>query len=267
MAKSKRKTPTAKSAGVTTKKKRDDTSCAQSGPSFNDLCDNTLLRILSYSDDLRSLISLTRCTSKSLRRRFDLNTPEFEYFEQYKKFWQGVFADLQMTPLEESDGKSHDYIGAINYRLSLFSNLIGYEKRKKAGTNRSYSLPLRQYNYKRLNRPWKHRTLLSGSQFKFISNGSGQEYVIVNPDTGGVEVYDSIMERVQCLDKSIQKKREAATTSTSLDTEPSQQILSSYLYSIKEEARLLNRDWEEYFGNDAPFEPYVELPPEDDRKK
>ena len=37
------------------------------------------------------------------------------------------------------------------------------------------------------------------------------------------------------------------------------------LYSIKEEARLLNRDWEEYFGNNAPFEPYVELPPEDDR--
>jgi len=55
-----------------------------------------------------------------------------------------------MTPLEESDGKSHDHIAAINYRLSLFNNLIGYEKRKKAGTNRSYSLPLRQYNYKRL---------------------------------------------------------------------------------------------------------------------
>jgi len=88
----------------------------------------------------------------------------------------------------------------------------------------------------------------------------------VNPDTGGVEVYDSIMERVQCLDKSSQKKREAATTSISSDTESSQQILSSYLYSIKEEARLLNRDWEEYFGNDTPFEPYNVLPLEDDRR-
>ena len=89
MAKSKRKTATSKSSGVSTKKKRDDTSYAQhSGLGFDDLCDNTLLRILSYTDDLRSLISLTRCTTKSLRKRFDLkgdnNTPE--YSEQYKSF-------------------------------------------------------------------------------------------------------------------------------------------------------------------------------------
>jgi len=159
MAKSKRKTSTSKSAGVSTKKKRDDTSCAQhSGPGFDDLCDNTLLRILSYTDDLRSLVSLTRCTSKSLRKRFDLkgdkNTPE--YSKLYKKFWQGVFADLQMTPLEESDSETQDYIGAINYRLSLFNTLIGHEKRKKAGTNRSYSLPLRQHNFKSFDAPWEY---------------------------------------------------------------------------------------------------------------
>jgi len=94
MVKSKRKTSTAKSAGVSTKKKRDDTYAQLSGPGFDDLCDNTLLRILSYTDDLRSLVSLTRCISKSIRKRFDLkgdkNAPE--YSKLYKKFWQGVFA-------------------------------------------------------------------------------------------------------------------------------------------------------------------------------
>ena len=213
MAKSKRKTSAStKSAGVSTKKKKDDTSCAQhSKPGFDDLCDNTLLRILSYTDDLRSLISLTRCTTKSLRKRFDLkgdkNAPE--YSEQYKKFWQGVFADLQMTPLEESDSKSHDYIAAINYRLSLFNNLIGHEKRKKAGTNRSYSLPLRQHNFKAFDYPWyygdnddideEETQDTMSSPFALMSRGTGQEYVVVDPDLASVDVHKTILERAQCL--------------------------------------------------------------------
>jgi len=222
MAKSKRKTSKS-AAGVSTKKKRDDTSNAQnSGPSFDDLCDNTLLRILSYTDDLRSLISLTRCTTKSLRKRFDLkgdkNTPE--YSKLYKKFWQGVFADLQMTPLEESDSKSQDYIAAINYRLTLFNNLIGHDKRKKAGTNRSYSLPLCHHNFKAFDYPWyygddddideEETQDTMSDPFALMSQGTGQEYVVVDPDLASVDVHNNIMERVQCLHKSTQKKREGA---------------------------------------------------------
>ena len=223
MAKSKRKTSTStKSTCISTKKKKDDTSYAQHSPSFDDLCDNTLLRILSYTDDLRSLISLTRCTTKSLRKRFDLkgdkNAPE--YSEQYKKFWQGVFADLQMTPLEESVNKSHDYIGAINYRLLLFNTLIGHEKRKKAGTNRSYSLPLCHHNFKSFDAPWEYgddddsdeeepQDTMS-NPFALMSRGTGQEYVIVDPDLASVDVHSSILERVQCLHKSTQKKRDSA---------------------------------------------------------
>jgi len=250
MAKSKRKTATTNTISI--KKKKDDTSNAQhSGPSFDDLCDNTLLRILSYTDDLRSLICLTRCTSKSIRKRFDLkgdkNAPE--YSKLYKKFWQGVFADLQMTPLEESDGNSHDYIGAINYRLSLFNNLIGHVKRRKAGTNRSYSLPLRQHNFKSFDAPWEYfedneddsfgvvREDIMANPFALMSRGTGQEYVIVDPDLASVDVHDNILERVKCLHKSTQKKRETTPQDVELAIDPlenimpSQVLLNSYRHS------------------------------------
>ena len=259
MAKSKRKTSTPKE-GVSTKKKRDDTSCAQhSGLGFDDLCDNTLLRILSYTDDLRSLISLTRCTSKSLRKRFDLqgdkNAPE--YSKLYKKFWQGVFADLQMTPLEETDSKSQDYITAINYRLSLFNNLIGHEKRKKAGTDRSYSLPLRHHNFKPVqNRyswnyghgPMWYRETVMIKPFALLSTGTGQDYVQADPNSDSVDVYNDISERARCLVRSIQKKRVRASTSTTSTMKPSQVLLSSF------QIESLERNWDEYFGKGTPFD-------------
>ena len=250
MAKSKRKTSTsAKSAGVSTKKKRDDTSNAQhSGLGFDDLCDNTLLRILSYTDDLRSLISLTRCTSKSLRKRFDLkgdkNTPE--YYKLYKKFWQGVFADLQMTPLEETDSKSQDYIAAINYRLSLFNTLIGHDKRKKAGTNRSYSLPLRHHNFQPVQdrRSWNYRygyrETVMINPFALLSKGTGQDYVQADPYTDSVDVYNDFGRETALRTRSIMK--------------PSQVLLSSFRHSIKEEDGPLKRNWNEYFGKGTPFD-------------
>jgi len=43
-----------------------------------------------------------------------------------------------------------------------------------------------------------------------MSRGTGQEYVIVDPDLASVDVHSSIMERVQCLHKSTQMKRESA---------------------------------------------------------
>jgi len=195
----------------------------------------------------------------------------------YKKFWQGVFADLQMAPLEGSESKSQDYISAINYRISLFYALVGHDKRRKAGTNISYSLPLRQFYFKPFDSIWHYYgdDVDDGSraQTEFISpfsiliGGTGQEYVFVDPDLGSVDVHSSILERVQCLDKSIQKKRESAQRavgSARLRLKPIQTLLRSCRDSIKEGAGLLN--WEEYFGNDTPFGPYDVLPPEFSRR-
>jgi len=243
--------------------------------SFDDLCDNTLLRILSYTDDLRSLIHLTRCTSKSLRKRFDIkgdnNAPE--YSEQYKRFWMGVLVDLQMTPLEESDSKSQDYIAAINYRLSIFNTLIGHEKRRKAGTKRSYSISLCQQYFKPLDyaSAWYHydgnevdnEEVDIASPFGLISRGTGHEFVMVNPDSGSIEVHNDIMERGECRDNSIQEKHAIPTTSI---IKPSQVLLSSYRYSIKEENGPLNRNWNDYFGDNTPFGPYDVSPTEDVRR-
>jgi hypothetical protein len=180
---------------------------------------------------------------------------------------------LQMTPLEESDNKSHDYIGAINYRLSLFNTLIGHEKRSKAGTNRSYSLPLCHHNFKAFDFPWYYGFDVydteeepqdtMASPFALMSRGTGQEYVIVDPDLASVDVHNNILERVQCLHKSTQKKRETASTSTASKIQPCQVLLYSYKYSIKE-ADDLERKWEEYFGDNAPFGPNAVPPHEND---
>ena len=229
MVKSKRKKSTSRSGGVLSTKKRQKEN---NNPSvFDQLCDESLLNILSYTDDLRSLIYLTRCTSKSLRRRFDPKpqggnnedgdtTPE--YSEQCTKtFWQGVFADLCMTPLEDSDSKSHNYVAAINYRLSLFNTLIQSDKRKKAtgnnATKRStYSLPLCHHNLKPLADSWDFgdeddsdddSTIPMINPFALLSKGTGKEYVIVDPDLSSVDVHKSIMEDAECLDKAVQKKR------------------------------------------------------------
>jgi len=174
-----------------------------------------------------------------------------------------------MTPLEESDSKSHDYIAAIDYRLTLFNNLIGHEKRKKAGTNRSYSLPLRQFYFKPLSLRSSHDYYQAAmsTNFALLSKGTGQEYVIVDPDTDSVVVHTSIIERVQCFDKSVQKKREANQQDEELsdDIMPSQVLLRSYRHS-KDGSPSLARSWEDHFGNDTPFGPYDDLPPEDTRR-
>ena len=230
--KSKRKISTSRSGGLlSTKKKQKENNNAL--PSvFDQLCDESLLNILSYTDDLRSLIYLTRCTSKSLRRRFDPKpqggnnedgtTPEYYSEQCTKTFWQGVFADLCMTPLEDSDSKSQDFVAAINYRLSLFNTLIQSDKRKKAtgnnATKRStYSLPLCHHNLKPLADSWDFggdeddsdddSTIPMINPFALLSKGTGKEYVIVDPDLSSVDVHKSIMEDAECLDKAVQKKR------------------------------------------------------------
>ena len=64
---------------------------------IDQLCDNTLLRILSYAD-LPSLILFTRCTCKYLRSRFDPKTEASEEISdnQCSKIWPQVFKDLHM---------------------------------------------------------------------------------------------------------------------------------------------------------------------------
>ena len=83
----------------------------------------------------------------------------------------------------------------------------------------------------------------------------------MNPDSGCIEVHNDIMERVECRDDSIQ---ENATPTTSI--KPSQVLLSSYRYSIKEENGPLNRNWNDYFGDNTPFGPYDISPNEDVRR-
>ena len=297
--KSKRKISTSRSGGLlSTKKKQKENNNAL--PSvFDQLCDESLLNILSYTDDLRSLIYLTRCTSKSLRRRFDPkpqggnndgNKPQYYSEQCTKTFWQGVFADLCMTPLEDSDSKSHNYVAAINYRLSLFNTLIQSDKRKKASgnnaTKRCYSLPLRHHNLKPLEQSWNFDQPEYGSDdfindndggivpminpFALLSKGTGMEYVIVDPKLGSIDVHKSIMEDALCLDKSVQKKREEENSLIHDDRGwPSQVLLNSYHHSINTETEYSrfqtricrergdgNRSlqkWEEYFGDNTPF--------------
>ena len=256
---------------------------------FDQLCDESLLNILSYTDDLRSLIYLTRCTSKSLRRRFDprgneddSNTPQYYSEQCTKTFWQKVFADLFLTPLEDSDSKSQDYVAAINYRLSLFNTLIQSNKRKASGNNatkRSYSLPLRHHNLKPLEESWNFDEPEYGNDdddddgivpiinpFALISKGTGMEYIIVNPDpdSNRVEVHKSIMRKAMCLDKSVQKKREKEHDELEKLEDglpivelkmsgdggfPSQVLLNSYHHSIKKEREYSQRQTDEGDSN------------------
>ena len=50
---------------------------ATSAHVIDQLCDNTLLRIVSYAD-LRSLLLFTRYSCKYLRSRFDIDPPKTE---------------------------------------------------------------------------------------------------------------------------------------------------------------------------------------------
>lgn len=106
------------------------------------LCDDTLLRILSYAD-LPSLVSFTRKTSHSLRHRFlhPGNNNEFNCYPNI--IWREAFTNHNFAPIDESaaagggEGSSTlfqngelvhqtiDYFNAIRQRLSLWSILSG----------------------------------------------------------------------------------------------------------------------------------------------
>ena len=117
---------------------------------------------------------------------------------------------------------------------------------------------------------------IMSNPFASMSRGTGQEYVIVDPDLASVDVHDNILERVQCLNKSTQKKLRKSQWHIG-DIMPSQVLLNSYRHSVdpdivksreqtlssETEEDDLERKWEEYFGENTPF-PNNAPPHEDD---
>ncbi|KAL9180183.1 hypothetical protein ACHAXT_008153 [Thalassiosira profunda] len=183
-----------------------------SGGPFDQLCDDALLRIVSYTNDLRSLVRFTMCTSKSLRGRFDPKSTSRAQGECHK-IWKGVFADLQMDPPDL------DYLKAINDRMALLKTLVGHDKRRK--------LPLRHFYFKPLDWPWRLENNSDDSldecavedPFCLMSSGTGGEYIIVNPETYMLEVHGNLLDSNSvCFDKSIQKKRQGHRFNTLEET-------------------------------------------------
>ena len=131
------------------------------------LCDDTLLRILSYCN-LPSLVHLTRGTSKQLRNRFhpaeerdemiDSETNNEQGQRGYcQSLWSQVFFNHNFAP----DKRNHlaidqyDYYDSIRHRLELFARLVGKRRRvgkrssnkKKKKVKQCFSLPDRHFNF------------------------------------------------------------------------------------------------------------------------
>ncbi|KAL3790819.1 hypothetical protein HJC23_004720 [Cyclotella cryptica] len=225
------------------------------------LCDDTLLRILSYCD-LISLVRVTRGTSKQLRNRFTLQDGEqvehdnsghraSDVQEGYcRDIWQYAFHNHNFAPIDTtSDNSNHscDYYAAIRHRLALFARITG--KRRHATRSKKvkqcFSLPHRHFNFVPLlppdlmNYPPQHAqnndevvfTYLQEQDsddefdidiqhedeqdqshdnsdmdfepppveftcdsFALTSHSTGSEYVLLNPFSGSIEVYGSILD-------------------------------------------------------------------------
>ena len=142
------------------------------------LCDDTLLRILSYAD-LRSLVYLTQCTSSSLRHRFNhssstttattndglLDTVEKNSWNnRCPDIWQEVFVNHNFAPVDSNNATNNnnynalclrqheeggdsrgiqpiDYYNAIRERLSLWSNLNGNSALQNRRRKRAANAP------------------------------------------------------------------------------------------------------------------------------
>ena len=191
---------------------------------IDQLCDNTLLRILSYAD-LRSLLLFTRYTCKYMRSQFEIDPPKTEGSSessdnQCSKIWPQLLKDLHMCPLDESNTCNMDYIDAIEYRLSLHHTLIASDKRAKAkgkaiARRSCVPLPLRHHYFMPLADGWRlqidddddardHQPLVD--PFALLSGGTGEEYVMIDPLEHAVQYQASIMKNSICFDKSIQKE-------------------------------------------------------------
>eukprot|EP00579_Thalassiosira_antarctica_P006369 CAMPEP_0201883660 /NCGR_PEP_ID=MMETSP0902-20130614/16162_1 /ASSEMBLY_ACC=CAM_ASM_000551 /TAXON_ID=420261 /ORGANISM="Thalassiosira antarctica, Strain CCMP982" /LENGTH=869 /DNA_ID=CAMNT_0048412507 /DNA_START=145 /DNA_END=2754 /DNA_ORIENTATION=+ len=252
---------------------RDEDLADSRSPFITLLCDDTLLRILSYAD-LPSLISFTRGTCNSLRHRFH----PAKDVSCYPDIWREVFTNLHFAPIHEATSNSSllqdgeliqttDYFNAIHQRLSLWSILSGNSRRRKrTGTKQCFSLPSRLFHFVPLlppdmmhfppasasggdNNDISFSYLDDGSDrdveenddfeidmdpndddvdannnaldqiglmefdpppvefvcdsFSLTSPGTGGEFVVLNPFSGSVEVYGSILDNAISSDESM----------------------------------------------------------------
>ena len=290
--KSKRKN-TPQSRSSTAKKQREQNEHENgagnaSSSALDQLCDNTLLRIISYAD-LRSLINITKCTCKSLRNRFD--PADVSSANQCSKIWPQVFKDLHMCPLDEAD-KSLDYADAIGYRLSMYQTLIASGRRaaaksKMLARRSCFSLPTKHHYFMPLTDGWRlqvdddtREDFPLVDPFALLSGGTGTEYVYIDPVDYSLELHFNIMEKAICLDKTIQKRIKANPNYAGLssladtlkvqsyheydsekdstkilyrNTYPHQVLLTSIYYSVDNGDMPLDNCWDEYFGEGTPF--------------
>ena len=277
MARSKRKPPSlplsapSQKLAVATKKHREN---EVSSAIFDHSCDNILLRILSYTD-LRALIRLTRCTSASLRRRFNPKNAS----GSGGALWPAVFGDLLMAPLDDGP---RGHLDAIGHRVSLRRTLEARDRRARAAgglaaRRRCYSLPLRHHWFRPMDDAWSLEGLeedvdgdMVRSPFALLSGGSMGGFVCVNPLSCGVEVHGSVLDGAICLDKSAQRAAAAAAPNrrcafasrtlkdTITDGHPTRsrsrrQVLIDHYYKLPQGDHYVDEKWEDYFGKKSPF--------------
>ena len=221
-------------------------------PHLASLCDDTLLRILSYCS-LPSLIHLTRCTSKQLRDRFDPNEQEEQNDDDdadqdryCRDIWRQVFINHNFAPLSNHTVTSNrnDYFDAVRERLRLFARLAGKRRHKTKKVKQCFSLPDRHFNFVPIlppdmmnyppeqsshdntihfqemddefdeleNEPMMEEDTsfpenemefdpppleFTCDSFSLTSPGTGEEYVLLNPYSGSIEVYHSILDNAR----------------------------------------------------------------------
>ncbi|KAL9184490.1 hypothetical protein ACHAXT_012460 [Thalassiosira profunda] len=249
-------------------------------PSLDRLCDDALLRVLSYAD-LPSLVRVARGTSRALRRRF-----RPEAFGGSPDLWEDTFARLQLAPLEDGTnprdgargglallkgdehGQNPDYLDAIRRRLALWATLSGNSRKRRKRSKQCFSLPSRMFHFVPLVPPDmmnyppssggalegdgnefsfsyvddgsendgdEHEELLdmpidadadandeldqpdtsnmlgfdpppvefACDSFALTSPGTGAEFVLLNPFSGAVEVYDSVLDNAISSDEGM----------------------------------------------------------------
>jgi len=105
-----------------------------------ELCDDSLLHVLSYADT-SSLVQFTRCTNSAMRDRCRTTLDQ--------KIWKNTFDNHHLAPLDADDNAyPTDYYKALRRRLTLFSNLSGKTmRRKKKQIKHCYNLPSRYFHF------------------------------------------------------------------------------------------------------------------------
>jgi len=240
-------------------------------PFIAHLCDDTLLRILSYAD-LPSLVHFTRGTSHSLRRRFHT----VKEFSCCPNIWRETFTSLNFAPIDDvaargggpnsllQEGEfiqTTDYLNAIRQRRALWSILSGSSRRRNRSlsgvgrktTKQCFSLPNRLFHFVPLvptdmmhfppasegnNNHISFSHLDDGldengeenddfeidmdhedvghldpppvefacDSFSLTSPGTGTEFVLLNPFSGSIEVYASVLDNAISSDESMMEQ-------------------------------------------------------------